>query len=852
MKRLLTVIVLLLSFLFSCAQVRKEFNFSNGQKAFVVSTDGIIYGVENEVGKVLIPAEWKNIIVSGNLVYCEDLLNNAKKSCALYDYTGNCIHKSLKYKDISIKKINKKISFYWYDDGEYFAYDNIGNFIHHYKIFKDEMGFESIKDLISGQIVVPSGIYTEVSYKGDYFEVSYGFTKGILNLDGKTLIAPKQYRSITPDGKYETRGFIAYYYRGDSGKCAYYNKSGRCIFTPEEYTRITKLNNDYYEVIKDGRALVVDSFNKLIISTDYNRLSANQDEQGKWYYLTTLGNGKGKLDANGNILESPNPTVTQTKKTFANNTYFIVRNKKGLYGINSSSNDVIIPDEYESILFPTKVCDGFILRKNGYEGFADLKGKIIIPCNKYSYIRTEKDCFVVGKKDKLGLCDKNGTLTVNPSFDHIYEYEGKIHAHLGLMQGIIDINGRVMVPFEYTNIYWDEKDHYYHVKLFGKEGICDSIGNIIIPPIYSKINNNLGFFLSADDITVDGPFKFVFDVYDGKYQGIFSPDGVMLFPPTLYEHVWIGNGQYQTDFKSDWYICGWNDEDVNHKFYYDFKGNLLYERTSDSKEFYDLRYDMYREYINNNYAQVIEFGKKATNLRKDGLSYFYMAIAYYHQDKIKDALNATNQCIQYSKSDYVTTGARKMREEFQQILERKRQRATQIWLGVLSTMFNVAATIVQTNNAIKIHNSYISKPLQNQFQYTRNTSMDYLLDPRVAMMQVQKQEWNEYLQTTNGGTTMSFDQWRIMQGQAIMETSNSNSGNLQSNSDNKILSVSNNNSNVGLGGRDCKICYGTGDCRTCGGKGYYYGDLGFTTPLDCPNCKNHNGKCSFCGGSGIR
>lgn len=46
---------------------------------------------------------------------------------------------------------------------------------------------------------------------------------------------------------------------------------------------------------------------------------------------------------------------------------------------------------------------------------------------------------------------------------------------------------------------------------------------------------------------------------------------------------------------------------------------------------------------------------------------------------------------------------------------------------------------------------------------------------------------------------------------------------------------------------DCPQCYGTGNCSTCGGKGWYFG---FGNNVACPNCHNHNGKCTKCGGSG--
>lgn len=50
--------------------------------------------------------------------------------------------------------------------------------------------------------------------------------------------------------------------------------------------------------------------------------------------------------------------------------------------------------------------------------------------------------------------------------------------------------------------------------------------------------------------------------------------------------------------------------------------------------------------------------------------------------------------------------------------------------------------------------------------------------------------------------------------------------------------------------KDCQFCYGLGDCRTCSGKGYYFNPLNLSQRLLCPNCKNHNGRCVHCNGTG--
>ncbi len=46
----------------------------------------------------------------------------------------------------------------------------------------------------------------------------------------------------------------------------------------------------------------------------------------------------------------------------------------------------------------------------------------------------------------------------------------------------------------------------------------------------------------------------------------------------------------------------------------------------------------------------------------------------------------------------------------------------------------------------------------------------------------------------------------------------------------------------------CPLCKGTGKCSTCSGKGWYKNPLTGEI-LVCPNCLNHDGKCTKCHGT---
>jgi hypothetical protein len=129
--------------------------------------------------------------------------------------------------------------------------------------------------------------------------------------------------------------------------------------------------------------------------------------------------------------------------------------------------------------------------------------------------------------------------------------------------------------------------------------------------------------------------------------------------------------------------------------------------------------------------------------------------------------------------------------------------------------------------------------------FVRNTSMDYLLDPRYAMQQVNQQNRQEYLQQTNGGKTMTYEEWYSkIKAPAVLGTSGSSSSSSYSSSRSSSSSSSSSS-------RDCRRCMGTGKCQTCNGRGYY-DEIGIGSGRHaCPNCaSNHNGKCASCNGSG--
>ena len=62
------------------------------------------------------------------------------------------------------------------------------------------------------------------------------------------------------------------------------------------------------------------------------------------------------------------------------------------------------------------------------------------------------------------------------------------------LYGVIDTNGKIIIPVEYKNIYHDYNKNYIAVNITGFDGVLDKNGNIIIPFEYKIIKLHDGIY----------------------------------------------------------------------------------------------------------------------------------------------------------------------------------------------------------------------------------------------------------------------------------------------------------------------------------------------------------------------
>ena len=852
MKTQVMLIILCAYHMCIFGQDRIEFKFDNGTIGYQVKGDDG-WGVEDRQGKIIVPKIYGKLNCYGNLIYCEEKKNSGNNKCELYNTLGERkISEEDGCRNLNFVKSNGK----WIAINGWNIYDENGNMIYKYKELKDALGFNYLINELTDTIVIEPGKYMgNFKIKNGIILTSNGTKVGICNLDGTTVIPANMFQSIiTCDNEQgnEIRGFYVSYSLSGPRHYQYYgfyDRKGICIFPADKYTDLCYyFDNGMYTAKENDKAIVIDSIGNVKFKTKYNSLKLKEDEHGKMFYETYLGNGKGKISENGDLIEEVKSTTYEKQSSKC----IWIIDSEGLVGAKSLSGKILIPCEYDGLIHTDQYfINGFFLYKNGRAGFADSNGKIIIPCEKYNEISLLKGgnkYFVVEYMGRKGLCDENGNELIKPIYDDIkYEWDEKIHAHVGNMEGIIDEGGNIIVPFEYTKVVYDQNTGNYEVEILHKKGVCNGKGQIIIPACYTKIQSS--YYLK------NGPLGLTYTVKDGKTEGIYTNDGKMIFPTGLFEHLYIDNFHFWgLPVKDEWYIKAWSGNDIEKAdlFYYDFNGNLLYDSREDK---------LVDEYIeqgrvesrNNNYKKAIYYFNKAIEIKQDDRAYYNLGVAYYKMRKYKDAISNLNSCSRISKSQLMKEQASNLIFECEQCLQQKRERRANLWLEMLGTALSAASVVIQTNNALNNYNSNSAASTTNEFGLKRNTSLDYLLDPRYAMMQVQRENWNEYLQTTNGGQTMTYEEWYALKAQAWAESKKVESDSSKSSSASSHTNGQSTDSSSGSSGRQCRVCLGNGKCRTCNGKGWYFDNtFGIGREYICPNCHNHNGRCASCGGSGRR
>lgn len=214
------------------------------------------------------------------------------------------------------------------------------------------------------------------------------------------------------------------------------------------------------------------------------------------------------------------------------------------------------------------------------------------------------------------------------------------------------------------------------------------------------------------------------------------------------------------------------------------------------------------------------------NKQQTGELYYLRGQCYLYLSNYKKALNDFNKALTFDDASNMKNDIYNCIEIAENERALQLQRRRDKWTSVAAAFVGIAGSVAT--------NIQSQKYQQNMGVYG-NGSNDYLLNPNYIKVQ--------YLQETNNGQTMTFEQWLSVKA-SVKETPSINSEPYN----NSYNSNSSNPTRIA-----CTACkYTNGKCPVCKGSGRISDNsFGISQTKQCNNCGGY-GLCPICGGDGWR
>jgi tetratricopeptide (TPR) repeat protein len=314
-------------------------------------------------------------------------------------------------------------------------------------------------------------------------------------------------------------------------------------------------------------------------------------------------------------------------------------------------------------------------------------------------------------------------------------------------------------------------------------------------------------------------------------MGVFY---VLLLVPIAIQHLTLTGNDIYCEKKNKRVVTY---ELYTNKFVNDSKEVELYMHIKNGDTYFEQKL----------YTKAANSYTKALAIKQLDYVIFNRGLARYNSSQYKMAMNDFDKYIVLGKNQEDVERARELRQHAQKLQTQKVNTA----LGVVAALFGIAAQAVAVATTPQYNTSNYIPTYTNNYTTTTcgqtNQNLDYLLDPTYAMDQVQQQYWNEYLQYTNGGQTMSYEEFMNIRTSVYMEMQNSNTTNNHTTTTNDYDDLTPEPTPTKK------------TCGRCGGKGTiieYAANLGINTNPWCEKCgKNvtsghYHQTCPQCKGNG--
>lgn len=270
-----------------------------------------------------------------------------------------------------------------------------------------------------------------------------------------------------------------------------------------------------------------------------------------------------------------------------------------------------------------------------------------------------------------------------------------------------------------------------------------------------------------------------------------------------------------------------------------------------------MKLDMASKHIKNgNYRKASSIYSDVLKKSPTAQAYFGRAISYYNREKFKSAIDDFRSAMHSpdctedmkEKCQDLISDAEKLREE-------QHERRNAIWGGAAALAITTTATVLAASEQNKVQSRSIYMPPSNINGFQRDTSLDYLLDPQLAIQQVQQQEWNEYQTFLRlSGSNISFEQYQLYKYSSPQDNTD---GSVAGTGIESTKSYTDGGRKPTSNSRPCKACNGQGKFERNDGSIPLYGAT--PTMKRCPTCGkeylsstfHRHENCKYCHGTGF-
>ncbi len=220
--------------------------------------------------------------------------------------------------------------------------------------------------------------------------------------------------------------------------------------------------------------------------------------------------------------------------------YFVVQDRRKLWGVADSNGSLILNCVYESIVFKG---EGMVaVKKPGVKRILMRLNGVAQILTRYDSMDYRRGFYIVSRDGKWGVLDREKKQIIPLVYERLqYDYPGRFKAKKGDKWGIIDTKGEVLCPFVYDG-FCGLHDFVFggrgkEVVQNGRHGYLDSAFKEVVPCKYDQV-----------EVMENGKVK----VRQGEHWGV--ADNTLLVPCQYEKIIPFAPGFYIVMRKDEWSI----------------------------------------------------------------------------------------------------------------------------------------------------------------------------------------------------------------------------------------------------------------------------------------------------------